>query len=297
MRAVVAGVVASVVVATAIVGPSGIISTSRAQPAQQGDLARAKELYKAAETAMTDNRFMDAARDYGAAYDITKDPVLFYKIGSANERAGKCDVALIYFRRYLREAKPSDTFIALTRERITVCGGDPKDAGSGSAVDPVGAGSGSVVSGSADPGAGSAAVPDPGLGSAVPPPPSTAQPGKHRLAWILVGGSIASLTVGAVLGYSANAAESDVNDLYVGLNGTPPVFNSSTQKRFDDLVAEGERYQTLSWVAFGIAGGLAIGAAIKFATAKDDEVDTKQSVRVTPTVSPRGAGVSAVIRF
>src|SRR3954471_5562002 len=73
---------------------------------------------------MTEGRWSDAARDFGGAYDITRDPVLFFKIGAANEKAGKCPVALIYYGRYIREAKPDPKYVDMTRERITACGGD-----------------------------------------------------------------------------------------------------------------------------------------------------------------------------
>lgn len=104
-------------------------SVSRAEPAP--DLARARELYRSAETAMKDGRYDDAARDYGAAYELSSDPALFYKLGRAHERAGECDVALVDYARYLRDGKPTEQFTALTRERIAACGGDR--AGSGSA--------------------------------------------------------------------------------------------------------------------------------------------------------------------
>lgn len=304
MRALAAGLVAGVIATASIVTGLG-----HAQPAP--DVERAKSLYKSAETAMAEGRFADAARDFGAAYDITRDPVLFYKIGNAHERAGKCDIALIYYGRYLREARPNDQFMKLVQERIAACGGDPRrvpappDAGSGSAVGsagsasgsgsgfdvaPVGSGSGSAIAA----GSGSAVidpVPDPvptGSGSAAP----LVVPPRHRVAWLLVGGSIASFTIGAVLAYSANAAENDINDLYVGLGGTPPTFNPTTKARYDELIKEGERYQTFSLIAFGVAGALAVTAAIRFATAKPAETTV-----ITPTVSPKGAGVSATWRF
>jgi hypothetical protein len=122
----------------------------RAEPAP--DLARARELYRSAEAAMQDGRYDDAARDYGAAYELSADPALFYKIGRASDRAGKCDVALIYYARYLREGKPTEQFTALTRERIAACGGDR--AGS--------AGAGSDAAGSAG---GPAAGPAAGTGT------------------------------------------------------------------------------------------------------------------------------------
>src|SRR5262245_13563766 len=72
-----------------------------AQPST--DVARAKDLYRSGEAAMKDGRFDDAVRDYGAAYELSKDPALFFKIGRANHRAGRCEIALIYYARYLRE--------------------------------------------------------------------------------------------------------------------------------------------------------------------------------------------------
>ena len=59
-----------------------------------------------------------AARDFLAAYEITKDPVLFFKIGSAYEKAGKCPTAVGYYDRYLAEAKPEENFVTITKERI-----------------------------------------------------------------------------------------------------------------------------------------------------------------------------------
>src|SRR6185369_14145213 len=101
---------------------------------------------------------------------------LFYKIGRANERAGKCDAALLYYARYLREGNPSEAFAATTRERITACGGDVHNlAGSAAPSEPTpSAGSGSS-NGSAAPvsgGGGTAAGPsDAGgaSGSTAPP--------------------------------------------------------------------------------------------------------------------------------
>jgi hypothetical protein len=140
--------------AAVVVALSGALTPpiARAEPAP--DLARARELYRSAEAAMRDGRYDDAARDYGAAYEVSADPALFYKIGRASERAGKCDVALIYYARYLREGKPTEPFTALTRERIAACGGDR--AGSGST------GAGSDATGSAG---GAAAGPAAGTGT------------------------------------------------------------------------------------------------------------------------------------
>lgn len=277
MRAIVLGALVGVLV--------GLWAPARAQPAP--DLERARELYKSAETAMRDARYADAIHDYGAAYEITKDPAFFYKIGSANERSGNCDVAVIYYRRYLKEARPTEEFSKLTTARIAACGGtvepgsDPAKPSSGDPAKP-GTGTGTAPAPALEPG--------PGAGSAAPAPAPAL--GRHRGPWLLVGSAIAFVTVGAVLAYSADAAERDVEDLYVGLNGTPPPFNDTTRKRYDDAIAEGRRYQTLSIATFGVAGAFAAGAAIWFALDRKPE-----KLTVAPAVAPGTAGVSTTIRF
>jgi hypothetical protein len=127
----------------------------------------------------------------------------------------------------------------------------------------------------------------------VPPPPPALR-GRHQGPWLLVGGSIAMLTVGVVLAYSADASENDLEDLYVGLEGNPPVFDARTKKRYDDLVAEGERYEKLSWISFGAAAALAGGAAIWFFLDRDDN---ENKPVIAPTVRENGAGVSATLRW
>jgi hypothetical protein len=129
------------------------------------------------------------------------------------------------------------------------------------------------------------------IADAQPASPPPAQLGRHRGPWLLVGGSLALVTVGAVLAYSANAAERDIEDLYVGVSGTPPPFNATTRKLYDDAIAEGQRYETLSLVSFGLAGALAVGAAVWFAASGDEKIT------VAPAVAPGTAGVSAAVRF
>ena len=147
------------------------------------------------------------------------------------------------------------------------------------------------------PAAGAQPAPGPELGAAgaltpaPPPPPPPRELGRHRGPWLLVGGSIALVTVGAVLAYSADAAERDVEDLYVGLSGTPPPFNATTRRLYDDAVAEGRRYQTLSIVSFSLAGALAAGAAVWFA------LDRGERITMTPAAAPGAAGVSTTLRF
>jgi hypothetical protein len=114
-----------------------------------------------------------------------------------------------------------------------------------------------------------------------------------RRQWLLGGGAIAFATLGGVLAYAASSSESDVRDLYAGLAGQTPTFDGATRKRYDDLVAQGERYQHLSWAAFGLAGAAAVGVTVLFLVGRDDE--PAHPPPVTPVVGPRSAGVS--VRF
>lgn len=284
MRAAISGALAGVLIA----------STVTAQPTPAPDLAHAKELYDTANQAMSEGRYLDAAQGYGAAYDITHDPILFFKIGTANEKAGKCDVALIYFGRYLREGKPDQHFQQLAQEHIRACGGDPRklasnvadaasasepgSAGSAASLPPPAAeGSGSATSagsaaapllpaatGSAAPAASAGSADMTALGSAALPPPPPAHAHGNDAAWLMVGGGLAFATLGAVLAYSASSSEQDLKDLYVGLDGKPPTYDATVAKRYQSLVDEGNRYEHLSWASFGIAGGFAVAATILF---------------------------------
>jgi hypothetical protein len=304
MRAIASGVLIGVLVGGAVLG-----SATHAQPVTDRELAKA--FYKAAEQAVQEARYADAITDYTKAYDLTQDPVLFYKIGSANERAGKCDVALTYYGRYLREAKGTDAFVALTRERIRACGGDDRnlatDTGSVNTAGTTSPGNTSPGNTSPAPGNTGPAVPPPagsgsavvpttepaGSGSAVvaAPDPTKGLPGRNRAAWLLVASSVAFATVGGVLAYSATSAEKDIDDLYIGLNDQSPTYDERVARTYKALIAEGERYETLSLVSFGLAGASAVAAGILFWRAPDNEL------RIAPTASANSAGVTLGGRF
>jgi hypothetical protein len=284
-------------------------SASFAQPAP--DFAHAKELYDAASAELDKGAASDAARDFGAAYELTKDPVLFFKLAVANEKAGHCDVALAYYARYLHEAKPSQHNIDLTRERVATCGGDWRAISAAPtpvplapvplapvplapvplAPVPLAEDAGSAGSGSATPPAaiaGSGAV----LGSGTGADPTAHQ--TNDLPWLMVGGALAFVTAGAVFAYSATSSENDIKDLYVGVTSITPVFDTTIAKRYQDLLDEGHRYQYLAWTSFGVATGFTVAAALLFV---HDHNEHEKRLSLVPTASPTGAGVSATIRF
>lgn len=247
---------------------------AHADPAPVPDpIERARELYQLAEQAMEQRRYADAQRDYAEAYELTHDAVLFYKIGNAAQSDGNCEVAITYFRRYLREGKPNEAFVKLTFDKLAACG-VPITSGRGGTLE-----------------APTATPPPPAPAPAAPPPPPTLI-SHHRLAWIFVASAVGTFTIGAVLAYSANAAERDVSDLYVGLAGVPPRFDARTRATYDDLVAEGERYQTLARISFGVTAALAAAATYRFLTDQPTE-----RVQIAPAVTPTTASVTATLAF
>jgi len=239
-----------------------------AQPAP--DLARAKSLYQQASAEMKDGRYSDAAKDFGAVYDITHDPVLFYKIAGANQKAGHCDVAVIYYKRYLKDAHPSLDYVKLTEKKIDECGGDK-------------------VAPPPPPPVTTPPPPPPVVTPPPPPPPVATASTQRNAEWILVGSSLAMITLGSVLAYSASSSEQDLKDLYVSNLGMPPTYDAKTAQRYQDLIDQGHTYEHLSWAAFGVAGACAIGATILWMR--------EPEVTVAPIATSHEAGVAATMRF
>jgi hypothetical protein len=121
--------------AIGVAGAAVAAAPALAQQAQP-DFKKAAEHYKAGEAAMAAELYLDAAREYAIAYEITRDPVLFFKIATANDKGGKCDVAVTYYRRYLKEGKPDEEFRKTTEQRIAVCEGTTSQLGQGTPATP-----------------------------------------------------------------------------------------------------------------------------------------------------------------
>jgi hypothetical protein len=284
MRALVAACTAGFVSATAM--------PLRADPVDTAEIGRAKQLYDEANDAMAAGKFDDAAAYFEAAYKITNDPVLFFKIGGADEKAGKCAAAISYYKRYIAEANPEPKFVQLTNERIAACApsaGSASTTESGSATE-TGSGSGSATASASESGSAieSGSGSDAGAGSV-----ASAGTIRHDdIPWLFVGGALALVTLGAVLAYSASSTESDVRDLYQGVDNQPVVYDATTAQRYQSLVSEGKRYEYLSWTSFGIGAALGIAAGVLFY-----QDYTERRVMIAPMAGPQGAGAMATLRF
>lgn len=269
---------------------------AQSQPGQP-DFAAAKQHYQAAEEASAKGDHATAAREYGIAYDITKDPVLFFKIGQSYERAGDCTSANVYYGRYLKEGNPSEEFKQKTEAAMKGCGqAKPPEQPENRTQE-----TGNRTQETGD-GTAAAPVADREAVGSVTAPKSLEdeEPSWQRTAaWSSVGIAVALLTTGAVLGLSAASREEDVDNLieFRDAEGQPAIYTGATRERYRDLISEGDRLESLAVVAFAASGVAVASAALFFVldARAADRADEGSALR--PTAGPDGVGLSWGGRF
>jgi hypothetical protein len=280
--------------------------------AQDSEVEAAKAHYKAAMDAEKAGNYAGAALEYGIAYDIMKDPILFFKIGVANEKAGKCNIALTYFARYLKEGNPSDEYKRVTEEKVAGCkatlgisdggakpaGGGTGDTGDGTGEPDLGGDTGTGGTGDGDVGAGGTGGDLGGGGPAFTDGGGTTW--KRSAAWISTGATIGLLAVGTVLYMSGEGSEEDIEALidFRDQQGRPVPFDE-VEDQYDDLVDEGERFDKLATYAFigaGVGAAAAVTLFVLDAKSGGHEkpvgfVAKRRTPRVAPRLGPETAGV------
>jgi hypothetical protein len=282
---------------------AGVGATPAARAQSKPDYEKAKQHYIRATAALEQGDNTIAAREFGLAYEITKDPILFYKIALANERAGNCDAALVYYGRYLREARPGAAERADTERRIAACeakvaseaaaaGAGATDA-AGSTTGAAGAATGGAAGGAAGTGGdtaqpvggadapdtapadGATAAGDAAAGGAAfdegaePPPTFVDEPvsWQRTMGWVSVGVALAAATTAGVLGLSASSREEDVDtliDFRDPVTGEPRTFDGQVRTQYEEYVEEGEDLESYSRIAWGVAGAAAASAVVFF---------------------------------
>ena len=260
-----------------------------------------------------------AAKEYGIAYHITQDPGLFFYMAFAYISGGDCDAALIYYRRYIAESKPTSAdaaakenhnrSIEASQKYIKQCEArlgikpveDPKKDPAVAPPDPT------------DP-------PDPVLDPAIDPAldpslnPIVSQEiittddepsWKRTVAWTALGVGAAFATTGAVLGLAAKNREDDISRLQSFRDSMmlPSTYDGATRRDFEDLDDEGKQLETFSIVAFGAAGAAAALAITFFILdgLSDDVSNTTAAssakAKIAPTVTTDSVGVTAGWEF
>jgi hypothetical protein len=90
-------------------------SVALAQQPTPAQIEKAKAAFGEGKKLFEQGDFMEAAAKFKESYNLSKNAVLLYNIGFANEKAGQDDVALFYYRKFLSDA-PAD---AAQRPEVT----------------------------------------------------------------------------------------------------------------------------------------------------------------------------------
>jgi len=302
-------------------------SLAAAQPAvaqaQAADpAAEAKIHYQNAETAMREGRYTGAAAEYIAAYELMKDPLLFYKIGVAYQSAKDCAKAVVYYKRYLREAKPAADMAQKVNDRVAECGSAPATG-----TEPAPA-TGTGAPAATGTGAATATEPAPPAGppETTPPPATEEEEGAAAAAgatpttaatpsfldtkaswqrstgWVLMGSTIALATAGTILAMSGASREEDLESLadFRDPESNPATYEGTVRERYEDLVDEGNRFNTWATVAFGAAGVcLAASVTLLVLDARNGHAESGSAISrgVSPVLGDHGGGVMAHFSF
>jgi tetratricopeptide (TPR) repeat protein len=256
-----------------------------AQQLTKEQIAKAKEHYQAGTAAEARGAYDEAVKEFEAAYDITKDPKVFYPIAKAHESAGHLEDALIYYRRYLGEAKLSPQLEAEVKARIEVVEKkQPTEATAPPA--PV----------------------EPAKEELIPPKaaaprdePEHPTRWYREAAWISLGVTAALLTTGGVLLTTARSREDDVNSLLEtrDSSGLPHTYGGTVKEQYDQAWDEGDQLEAFALASF-IGAGVTAAATVTFFildAGSDDDAASQPSARLSPQLLPGGGAFSAAWRF
>lgn len=97
-------------------GPASLASGAQAQ--DDAATARARDLFTRGVAAYEAGRLDEAADLLAQADAIVPSPALAYNLGRVNERMGRVEEAVRYYRRYLHDAAPEATERAAVEARI-----------------------------------------------------------------------------------------------------------------------------------------------------------------------------------
>ena len=311
----------------------GVVSLA-SQPVQAQDYAAAGQHFDAAQEAFAAGKFELAAREYQAAFDITKESTLLQSIGESWQRAGNQVKALASYKAYLQASPQAPDRVAI-EERIKaieaaqaeaakpaqppVVAGQPSVvAGQPSAVPgqpPVVTGQPSVVAGqpAVVPGQPAVVAGQPPVVAGQPPvvpaqpaavetaPPITPPeppPSKLRVAgWISVASAVALVTGGAVIGLGAQSRADEIRRRTTLVTGDQPlVYTDSEREAYTTLQSEGKSYNTAAIALFAVGGVAAATAITLFIVdfVRKPKAEPHKQVLMLPTLGPGTVGLSLV---
>ena len=99
------------------VAPAPAFSQDAPTPAQ---MEKAKKAFGEGKKFFEKGDFPEAIGKFKESYNLSKNPVLLYNIGFANESAGQDDIALFYYRKFLTDAPAEAAQRAEVTDRVKV---------------------------------------------------------------------------------------------------------------------------------------------------------------------------------
>jgi hypothetical protein len=282
----------------AALGVCLLCASTAAWAQDKPDYEAARRHYLAGKEAQTKGDFEGAVRSFILAYDITKDPSLFKQIGTAYEGAGKRTEAMVYYRRYLAEAKPGPD-VDDVKKRIAAL-----DAAS-AAPPPQPPPPAPATQPPAEPEPAKLpperpTVETPAIEPMPPVPPAPAmidEPGggwQRAAGWVSVGLAAVAVTTGAVLATSSASREEDIRRLIEFREpgtGLPSRYTGAVRDDYEDKDDEGKKLSRLSSYAF-VGAGVLTGAAVVFFVLDATRDVEGPAVTFAPAIG--ADGVSAV---
>jgi tetratricopeptide (TPR) repeat protein len=253
--------------------------TVAAGPARAQDFAAAGAHAAAGQDAFSAGRFELAAKEFQAAFDITKDPSLLISIGESWQRAGDGPKALAAYRSYVA-VQPQATDRAEIDSRIKAieaalgpaAPASPATSAT-SATSATGAGgaeqkpapSAPAATGQAQTPAAPAATaptPAPAAKKADAPlitPPEGPSSALKTAGWVTVASAVALATGGAIVGLGAqNRADELRRRTTILVGGQPPLYDDNQREAYTSLMTEGQAYNDASIALLSLAGAAAV---------------------------------------
>jgi len=133
------------------------------------------------------------------------------------------------------------------------------------------------------------------LARVVPPPPPPPPPklftGRRKLAVAAAGVGVVALGAGVVMGLQAKGLDDDAYKLCPS-----PAVACPDALEANDLNSRGRSRALTANIAFGVAGGAAIAAAVLWFTGAPESRSAERRVSVTPRLGG-GAGLDLAVRF
>jgi tetratricopeptide (TPR) repeat protein len=259
------------VVASSIAVMPGL---AQAEPSST-DAKIAEDLANQAFDAYSRGDFQSAVSLYKRAYQTSSAGVILFNIANIyDKKLREKELALDYYRRYLRSGDTEPDLVKRASERIDIvradieaakAASDDRRASSGRPSQP--SSTGAVVS--------------------PPPPPPPPEPPMSKMMIASIGATALGVVTLGFAGYAGYHASS-LNDDAKKLCRTD---NTCAVQRGVDLTNSAKSWATASTIGF-LAGGLFVagGVALYLYSPTKEERMNQTAIRITPQLSPEVAG-------